>query len=81
MKFILQARTMSVHVVNIRCIKVNTWGLVLIAYAQKPHLNAYAVVSNWTRNTNIGMSLYLRLYFAHTSNYGTGESVHLRRLA
>ena len=79
MNFILQARTMSV--VSIRCIKASTWALVHFTYAQKTHLNAYAGVSNWTRNINIGPSLHLRLYFVYASSKGSGESAHLRKFA
>ena len=79
MIFILRARTMSV--VNIRCIKASTWGLVLIAYALNPHLNAYAGVSNMARNLNVGLGFYHRLYFVHASSKGSGDSAHLCRPA
>ena len=55
--------------------------LVRIAYAQKPHLSAHAFVSSKARNLNFGLSLHLNPNFVYASSNGSGESVHMRRLA
>ena len=55
--------------------------LVLIAYAQKPSLNAHADISSGARGLNFGLSLHLLTNFVYSSSEGSGESVHLQRLA
>ena len=54
--------------------------LVLIAYAQKPPINAHTDVSSSARGLNLGQSHYLHLYFVYMSRECSGESVHLPRL-
>ena len=55
--------------------------LVLIAYAQNPHLhvNAHAVVHayGWARGLKVGLSLNLHPYFVYASSEGSGASVKL----
>ena len=54
--------------------------LALIAYAQKPHLNAHAEVSSGARGLNFDLSLHLYPYFAYASGEGSDETAHMRRL-
>ena len=53
--------------------------LLLIAYAQNPHLhvNAHAVVSDWARGLKVGLSLNLHPYFVYASSEGSDASVKL----
>ena len=50
---------------------------------KKPPLNAHGGVSQASRARclNFGQSLYLHPYFEYASSRGSGESVHLCRLA
>ena len=49
---------------------------VLIAYAQKPLLDANADVSSDARCLKFGPSLHLQPCFLYLSSEGSGESVH-----
>ena len=49
--------------------------LILIAYAQKPHINANAYISGKARD------LKYNSYFRYTSSEGSGYSAHMRRIA
>ena len=55
--------------------------LVCIAYEQKPPFSAHAFVSSKARDLNFGLSLHLNQNFVYASSNGSGESVHMRRLA
>ena len=58
--------------------------LVLIAYAQNPHLNAPSDVFSRARGLNFGLksSVTHLLYVCKAaSNEGSGEYVHMHRLA
>ena len=48
--------------------------LVLIAYAQRPPLNAHAGVSSGSRGLTVGVSLHLHPYFMYASSEGSGQS-------
>ena len=52
-----------------------------MAYAQESPLNAHVDVTSGARGINPGLSLQLYLYFAYASSEGSGESVHMHRLA
>ena len=54
--------------------------LVLIAYAQKPPVNATSDVYSESRVLMFSLSLPLHPYFVYTINEGSGKSVHLHRL-
>ena len=53
--------------------------LELIAYVQKPPLNANADFSSWAKGQNVGLSLYIHTYFEYASSEYSGQSEHLRR--
>ena len=54
--------------------------LVLIAYAQRPPLNAHPDVPSGPTCTIFGLRLYLHPYFVYASSEGSCESVQLHRL-
>ena len=54
---------------------------VLIAYAQMSLINVRANLSSGAKGPIFGMSLHLQPYFAYVSSEGSGESVHVHRLA
>ena len=54
--------------------------LVLIAYAQTLHFNAFADVSSSARGLKFCLRFHLYPYFVYTSTKGSDESAHLRRL-
>ena len=53
--------------------------MVLIVYAQQPHLNAYSDTSSLDRGLNFGLSLHLHPYYVCFSIDSSSESVHFRR--
>ena len=55
--------------------------LVLIAFAQKPPLNAHADLHTVARGLNFGLTLHLHQNFVYASSEGSGESARLCRLA
>ena len=55
--------------------------LVLIAYARTLQINTRVDVSNNVRGLKFSPSLHLRPCFVYTSSKGSGESVHMHRLA
>ena len=55
--------------------------LVLIAYAQMAIIIARAGASNKVTGLRLGLSLHQYLYFVYASGEGSGESVHMHRLA
>ena len=54
---------------------------VLIAYAQKLPLNAHTAICSGATFVIFGLSLHLRQYVVYASSEGSGESVHMHRLA
>ena len=54
---------------------------VIIAHAQMSLINVRADLFRGARGLVFGMSLHLQPYFAFASNEGSGESVHMHRLA
>ena len=55
--------------------------LVLIAYAQMYLINAHSDVSSKVRGLSFVLSHHLHRYFVYASSEGSGESVHMHRLA
>ena len=53
--------------------------LLLIAYAQTPHLhlNAHAVASGWATGLKVGLCPNLHPYLVYASSEGSGASVKL----
>ena len=52
--------------------------LMLVAYTQKPQINAHADLYWWARVLNFCPSLHLQPYFVYTSGAGSGESAQTR---
>ena len=74
----------STHVKMTHCWKSHVTAqisLIKKSYAQKPPLNAHPDVSSRTRGLNVYLSPCLCPYLVYTSSEGSGESVHMRRLA
>ena len=55
--------------------------LVTIAYAQMYLINAHSDVSNKAKGLSFVLSHHLQPYFVYASSEGSGESVHMHRLA
>ena len=54
---------------------------VFFRYEQKPPLNAYAGVYRRARGLKFALSLHLHPFFVYISSKGSGESMHLGRIA
>ena len=50
--------------------------LIVIAYAQEPHLNTHDVVSMEAIGLNFCPSIHLLPYFVYVSSEGSGEPAH-----
>ena len=55
--------------------------LVIIAYAQMYLINAHSGISIKARGLSFVLSHHLHPYFVYASSGGSGESVHMHRLA
>ena len=52
-----------------------------LSHLRKPSIKHHADISSRTRGPNFGTSLHLHPYFVYASSEGSGEYVHMRRLA
>ena len=55
--------------------------IILNAHSQKTLINAHTDVSSKARGLTFGLSLHQHPYFVYLHSKGSGESVHLHRLA
>ena len=54
--------------------------LVLVAYLQKPPLNAHSDVSRIATGRNLGRNFHLLQYFVYAKSQGFGKTAHMCRL-